>query len=233
MGKTGDIETDDSAVEMSEDEDEIVEQVVETAVKVPENDCESSSKETPVEEEPSKDEEDEVIGKLCECYLGLGEISLENEDYPQAVADLTACRDMRKQYLAADSRQTAEAWYQLGVAQTEGGNYQDGEVSLNSAVSVLEIRVANFGVVESSDALALEVADLEALIKEIKEKIADNKVLQEKTVNGDLEGSSTGFSGACDGDKPVNVIATKKIEMPGREEDVKMTSAEVTTGGSA
>ncbi len=34
--------------------------------------------------------------KLCETLLTLGEVSLESENYEQAVADITECLNMRK-----------------------------------------------------------------------------------------------------------------------------------------
>ncbi len=70
--------------------------------------------------------------KLCETLLTLGEVSLESENYEQAVADITECLNMRKvrydyymifttylcvqSSLPADSRRIAETYYHLGVA---------------------------------------------------------------------------------------------------------------------
>jgi len=42
---------------------------------------------------------EEVAGleaKLCETFLTLGEVSLESENYEQAVVDITECLNMRK-----------------------------------------------------------------------------------------------------------------------------------------
>merc|ERR1712055_720353 len=39
----------------------------------------------------TKDDKADVEKKLCETFLALGEVSLENENYPQAVDDLTSC----------------------------------------------------------------------------------------------------------------------------------------------
>merc|ERR1719431_2360163 len=55
--------------------------------------------------------------KVCETYLHLGEVSLENENYVQAVEDLTVCLTRRQASLPSDSRSIAETHYQLGVAQ--------------------------------------------------------------------------------------------------------------------
>merc|ERR1739845_266567 len=54
--------------------------------------------------------------KICETLLLLGEVSLENETYEQAVNDITECLNKRKVLHPADSRRIAETQYQLGVA---------------------------------------------------------------------------------------------------------------------
>ncbi len=42
-------------------------------------------------------EEGKILeAKMCETYLTLGEVSLESENYEQAVADITECLNMRK-----------------------------------------------------------------------------------------------------------------------------------------
>ena len=46
----------------------------------------------------------ELERRICETYMVLGEVSLENENYPQAVEDLTICLNKRIEGLPADSR---------------------------------------------------------------------------------------------------------------------------------
>jgi len=120
----------------------------------------------------------ESVSKLCDCYLGLGEVSLENENYTQAVADFTQCLVIRKANLPPDSRSIAEAHYQLGVAQALHGKYEDAESCLSSAIEVLEARVANLRKMETSHNIAKEIADLEVLVAEIVEKISDHRTME-------------------------------------------------------
>jgi len=129
----------------------------------------------------------ESVSKLCDCYLGLGEVSLENENYTQAVADFTQCLVIRKANLPPDSRSIAEAHYQLGVAQALHGKYEDAESCLSSAIEVLEARVANLRKMETSHNIAREIADLEVLVAEIVEKISDHRTM-EKSKAGDSTG---------------------------------------------
>merc|ERR1712172_261645 len=58
----------------------------------------------------------ELEAKLSETYQTLGEVSIENENYPQATEDLTMCLRRRQDLLPEDSRCIAETHYQLGVA---------------------------------------------------------------------------------------------------------------------
>merc|ERR1719430_65794 len=57
------------------------------------------------------------VAKECESLTFLGEVSLENSNFKQAVEDLTLCLTKRIKALPADSRSIAEIHYQLGVAQ--------------------------------------------------------------------------------------------------------------------
>jgi len=121
-------------------------------------------------ETSSGDKCKEAWMKYCDTVTVLGEISLENENYIRAVDDFKHCLEKRKEVLANDSRSIAETHFDLGVAQARSKMFTEANASLDSAVSVLEERVANIKKMESSENLDLEVADLQTLIEEIKEK---------------------------------------------------------------
>ena len=55
----------------------------------------------------------ELETKLSETYQYLGEVSIENEDYKQAVEDLSTCLTRRQKNLPEDSRSIAETHYQV------------------------------------------------------------------------------------------------------------------------
>merc|ERR1719330_77191 len=59
------------------------------------------------------------VAKECEALTFLGEVSLENSNFEQAVEDLTVCLAKRIKAMPADSRAIAETHYQLGVAQAQ------------------------------------------------------------------------------------------------------------------
>merc|ERR550519_508802 len=81
--------------------------------------------------------------KECESLVFLGEVSLENSNYKQAVEDLTTCLVKRLKALPEDSRSIAETHYQLGVAQAHCEDFVNAEKSLKAAISVLDKRMVN------------------------------------------------------------------------------------------
>merc|ERR1712098_397777 len=196
------------------------------------------------EGQSSKDSELEK--RLCETYMVLGEVSLENENYPQAVEDLTICLKRRTDTLPADSRCIAETHYQLGIAQGFDMKWEEAVVSLEAAIKVLETRVANLkSSTESPDeskkedatyTREKEAAELEALIPEIREKITDTNEMKAESLRkmkeavGFTSGSATsgasssGVAGASTSSgsspKPVSTIAIKR-KAEDKEEDSK------------
>merc|ERR1712002_89764 len=144
------------------------------------------------------------VTKECESLTFLGEVSLENSNFKQAVEDLTLCLTKRIKALPADSRSIAETHYQLGVAQAHCAEYAKAEKSLEAAVVVLNARISNLKKMETSDNITKELAELTLLCSEIKERAADHKEMQKGTYKADNDFVSI-FKGA-----EVHEIATKK-----------------------
>lgn len=134
----------------------------------------------------------EVEARLSETYQTLGEVSIENENYPQAVEDLTMCLRRRQDLLPEDSRCIAETHYQLGVALGFNAQFDEAVNALSDAIAVLEKRIsflkegkASAEPTKAKDAFYTadkEVKEIEGIIPEIKEKIADTKDMQQETI---------------------------------------------------
>merc|ERR1711962_1120230 len=127
------------------------------------------------------------LTKECESLTLLGEVSLENSNYKQAVEDLISCLARRCAGMPADSRSIAETHYQLGVAQAHSGDYASAEKSLLAAISVLNARMSNLKKMEVSENITKELSDLETLIYEIKERTSDHKEMQRGTYKEDKD----------------------------------------------
>ena len=203
--------------------------------------------------------------RLFETFLILGEVSLENENYPQAVEDLSICLEKQKvmndefsiskrlnKYFKAvlpeDSRNIAVTYYQLGIAQGFNMKYEEAVDTLGLAIGVLKKRIDNLAKkAESVDeskkddvfyTREKEMAELESLIPEIKEKITDTIEMKEESLrkiaevkeqigfgpssSGDASTSSTGSS------KPISSISIKRKAETSTDSEKKVrTEAEV------
>jgi len=159
--------------------------------------------------------------RLCSSILSLAEVSIENENYTQAVDDLKSC--LAKQCsLPKDSRIVAETRYQLGVAQGYNNQFDDAVGSLNTAVEIIKERIKNLKEASSpSDDVKKEITELEALIPEIEEKIKDTKDMEKESMKK-KDGDPVVASGD---EKAVSTIAVKRKG----EDDAISTSKKAAT----
>ena len=79
--------------------------------------------------------------RISDTFQTLGELSIESENYPQAIEDLNTCLKRRQRMMPDDSRCIAETHYQLGVAQGFNLEFDDAVTSLEGAIHVLQNRI--------------------------------------------------------------------------------------------
>lgn len=233
-------EGEDAAAQEAEDEDDpsnlqLAWEMLELAKMVFTEQLEGAQKASLTEELKAS-----VEKKLCETFLTLGEVSLENENYVQAVEDLNLCLDRQKASLPSDSRNIAETLYQLGVALGFHMKYEEAVASLEAAIAVLDSRIKNLkektespDEAKKNDAFYTrekEIAEIEALIPEIKEKITDTNEMKEESIKKVAEmkeqigfGSSSSSSGAGSSTSTAKPIATISIKRK-KEEDKEDTN---------
>merc|ERR1712150_281588 len=147
--------------------------------------------------------------RLVSTMLALGEVSIENENYKQAVEDIQEC--LKKQaHFPKDARIVAETHYQLGVAQGFNAQYDEAVESLRNAINLIQSRIGNLQKVEGEEAKK-EVTDLKALIPEIEEKIKDTEDLKKESEKDSSAGESAGFGATKTAEvKPISNIAVKR-----------------------
>merc|ERR1712002_1097713 len=183
----------------------------------------------------------ELEKKLCETFLALGEVSLENENYPQAVDDLTSCLKKQLEKLPADSRSIAETHYQLGVAQGFHLHFEEAVKSLNDAITVLTTRIDNLKKkTESKDETRTddafytrekEIEELEKLLPEIREKIQDTNEMKEETLRKMKEEAGFSNGAATSGaDKPASTIPVRKRAHSKEDEKLSPKKAHLENG---
>ena len=107
----------------------------------------------------------------------------------------------------------SETHYQLGVAQAHCGEWSQAEASLNAAIAVLETRVRNFAKVDKTEEITKEIAEVEAIIAGIKERVTDFKDMAQGVFREDMVevvassklASGLGVEGAVHAAKPMDV----------------------------
>jgi len=176
-----------------------------------------------------------LLERLCSTMLALGEVSIENENYKQAVEDILECLK-KTGNLAKDARIIAETHYQLGVAQGFHAEHDEAVKSLQSAISIIKERIENQKKLDTEEAKK-EVKELEALIPEIEEKINDTKDMKKEAEAKKEEGVTTGgdaFTGASKTAevKPVSSIAVKR-KAEDEESSNKKVAAETETAAAS
>lgn len=157
--------------------------------------------------EAGSDNKSKLEERVISTMLALGEVSIENENYKQAVDDIQEC--LKKQEgLPKDARIVAETHYQLGVAQGFNSQFDEAVESLKNAINILKSRISNLQKADDEETKK-EVADLKALIPEIEEKIADTKDMKKESEKKEGAAGDAGFSKSAEV-KPVSSIAVKR-----------------------
>merc|ERR1711973_303222 len=162
--------------------------------------------------EAGADDKSNLLERLCSTMLALGEVSIENENYKQAVEDIQECLK-KEETMPKDARILAETHYQLGVAQGFHAQHDEAVESLKSAIKIIQERITNMEKVETEEAKK-EVTELKALVPEIEEKIKDTQDMKKEAETKKEEGAAS--SGDAFGSskvaevKPVSSIAVKR-----------------------
>ena len=80
----------------------------------------------------------------AQAHLKLGEVSVESENYLQAVEEFQACLNLQEQYLEAHDRLLAETHYQLGLAYGYNSQYDEAVAQFSKSIEVIEKRMGKY-----------------------------------------------------------------------------------------
>lgn len=148
----------------------------------------------------------DIETRISDTFQCLAELSIENENYAQAIEDLETCLTRRQQLMPEDTRSIAETHYQLGVAKGFNMQFDESVTSLETAIDVLQTRINKLNsksessnVSQSNDSsysIEKEVKEIESLIPEIRIKIADTKDMKAEVLRklGDKKLLEEGFA---------------------------------------
>ncbi|XP_030082675.1 nuclear autoantigenic sperm protein isoform X1 [Serinus canaria] len=156
----------------------------------------------------------------AQAHLKLGEVSIESENYTQAIEEFQACLALQQKYLEAHDRLLAESHYQLALAYHYNSDFDEAVLQFGKSMEVIDKRLAILTErIKKSDTGSpedeKEIEELKGLLPEIKEKIEDSKESQKSAkvaelgLKATLVGTTSGFAQSEDSGS-VSTIPVRK-----------------------
>ncbi|XP_012539601.1 histone-binding protein N1/N2 [Monomorium pharaonis] len=154
---------------------------------------------------------------LAEAYRLLGEVAMEGSNHESALIDFNACLNLLEKMTPRDHRAIAEIHYQLGLAHAMANNFDISVEQFNQASALLEAKIVHLKSLQDNPpqsddpfyTVEGEIKELQELLPEIQEKIADIndlkkeanvlKEIKEERLNGtssDAEANEASGSGS-------------------------------------
>jgi len=133
----------------------------------------------------------------ADCYLKLGEIGLEKEDFVQALEDLQNCQIILQKWCAPNDRRLAEVNYQMALGKMQQNDYEGAIKELNQCVDSLNLQLNALNNGEATDTDSQKrlqdlIVDVTSMIGECKEEQLDIEVAKKRfksLLGGFSEGS--------------------------------------------
>lgn len=109
---------------------------------------------------------------LADVHLVLGDVSLESENFDQAVLDFEQAVQIKNSMLDASHRERAEAHYKLALALEYTEQLEMAIDNVNLSSSVLQSRLDDLAKVDDkSESVVSEITEIEALFPEMDAKV--------------------------------------------------------------
>ena len=138
-------------------------------------------------------ENDQVLKnkRIAECLIKLGEISIEQELYQQALSDIKDSIRMQEENKTSDrdERMLAESYYQFGLAYQFSEQFEIAGEQYQKSINILQLRIDKLkcAIEQASDDFERnsnkdEIAELEAILPEIVSKLEEIKEQGEQSL---------------------------------------------------
>ncbi|XP_075791995.1 nuclear autoantigenic sperm protein isoform X2 [Pelodiscus sinensis] len=140
----------------------------------------------------------------AQAHLKLGEVSIESENYAQAIEEFQACLALQQKYLDSHDRLLAESHYQLALAYHYNSQFDEAILQFSKSLEVIDKRMMMLTErIKKTDGGATEdekeIEELKGLLPEIKEKIEDSKESQKSARVAELALKATLVGGTTSG----------------------------------
>ncbi|KAJ3238955.1 hypothetical protein HDU81_006770 [Chytriomyces hyalinus] len=114
--------------------------------------------------------------KMADVLLALGDVSLEQGLWDQAIEDFSAATDLKRKNLAPENRELAEAQYKLGLAHEFAKNLTTSLECIHGVIATLQAKLNSLKALTGekvTDKVKSEIVDVEELVQEMHSKIDD------------------------------------------------------------
>uniref|UniRef100_T1J7G1 Tetratricopeptide SHNi-TPR domain-containing protein n=1 Tax=Strigamia maritima TaxID=126957 RepID=T1J7G1_STRMM len=167
--------------------------------------------------------------KLAEIHLYLGEVSLESENYGQAIEEFNQCLNIQMECLQPENRLLAETHYQLGLAHAFSDLFDEGVEHFKMAYQIIEEKIGALTIVAAGQemekepdimsaadpvkAAKEEIEELKALLPEIKDKIVDTEDMKKNAIDA-VKNAAMNTATLFVDDLEKNITELNDIAMP-------------------
>jgi nuclear autoantigenic sperm protein len=170
--------------------------------------------------------------RIAECLLKLGEISIEQEMYEQAITDIGESIKLQEaeEKEQRDERMLAESFYQWALAQQFNNQFTDAAESFQKSINIIQLRVEKLkgklaGTWPEGDAdaelekntIKEEIADMEALMPEMTGKLEEVSAQDAQSLSLIKEAKECFANNLTNGATPTNGTA---VETNGEVKDI-------------
>jgi tetratricopeptide (TPR) repeat protein len=171
--------------------------------------------------------------RIAECLLKLGEISIEQESYEQAITDLAESIKLQEAECipkeTRDERMLAETFYQWGLAQQFNNMFTEAGESFQKSINIIQLKTEKLkGKLQSTEwtgeqeeekkTISDEIAEMDALIPEITCKLEEVLAQNEDSAKLIKEAKECFSNSIANGTAPV--VAAPVAETNGDVKDI-------------
>jgi len=170
--------------------------------------------------------------RIAECLIKLGEISIEQEMYEQAIIDIGESIKLQEaeEKEQRDERMLAESFYQWGLAQQFNNQFNEAAESFQKSINIIQLRIEKLkgklaGTWPEGDAdaelekntIKEEIAELEALMPEMSGKLEEVSAQDAQSLSLIKEAKECFANNLANGGTPTNGTA---VEINGEVKDI-------------
>ncbi|KAJ3260748.1 hypothetical protein HDU77_001212 [Chytriomyces hyalinus] len=122
--------------------------------------------------------------KMADVLLALGDVSLEQGLWDQAIEDFSAATELKRKNLAPENRELAEAQYKLGLAYEFAKNLTQSLECIHGVIATLQAKLNSLKALTGekvTDKVKSEILDVEELVQEMHSKIDDLHLQMEES----------------------------------------------------